>query len=276
MDDKSDSNQKNITQVEIRGLVYSIQSVNTLIQKTQEETRELHKETQQHYEHFIKMMSDEIRDGQKESSREFVAAFRDISHQSILRHKEQMKETKMHGYILAFITIVLVLGTTFFGGYYSSVLQTKAQKSAVYQKQAQRIDAKIATLEAVKNKFAAASINLRGIRNEDQQYCVNGQYAGPYKKTYRHDLFVSFYSLIGTLPEIMDVFDAEVAQQTKLLIAMFSSSVDKAGICAKGVATDNILFAKQSEIQNLMIESINQLKQKRKAINEKIRIVNSE
>lgn len=202
-------------------------------------------------------------DSQKLIIRELMHERRELERDSIENHREDSRYHRMHTRInIAVILLSVIVG------FYVGIKQMTL--SNLYQR-VDWIESNIKTQGSEYSALMYAMTTVRGIRVEGQMYCHNGQYTGPNPAAYQSKLLTADYKLVSSAFSPKRTFNAEVNK--KITSFLYAVRQDQ-GVCAKGAANDKELQIKQSEISNLMSNSIEKLeKEKEKIIN---RIQNNE
>ncbi|EKD45038.1 MAG: hypothetical protein ACD_70C00107G0010 [uncultured bacterium] len=216
------------------------------------DTQKTHVETQERYEALT-----------LDTRKSFEDLERQTRSDRILESKRQRRDT----YVITTVSLLSICVTSILGFYLTMQIQKMksrdTQLSALY-KQENALENTINNMVSKKDDLMMAMVNFRGVRDEKQQECKDNKFLSKSSYEFRQRLFAADYKLVGATYNITGIFSSEIFIKVKTFLT--DSSVDKTRICTKDSLTDNVLAKKQYEINNLMLDSINNLKKKKDKI----------
>jgi len=202
-------------------------------------------------------------ESQKLIIREMMHEHRDSVREAAKNHQEEMSRNKRLAIILTVISVVVAVSSVT-TGVFMGIQQLNV--SRLYKREGW-YENRINNWTARDDDLMNAMVNVRDVRDEAQMQCKDYKYVGPDPAVYRRKLKNANYKLIGAGYAIKNTFNLEIQRKMNSFIS--SSSLDTK-VCAKGAANDNILRKNQDEINDLILTSIGDLKQKRDLIMDQI------
>ena len=216
------------------------------------DTQKSHMESQKRYETL---------------ARETRKSFEDLAEENRADRKVEASRQRRDTYVITAVSVLSICVTSILGFYLTQQIQKMksrdTQLSALY-KQENALENTINNMVSKKDDLMMAMVNFRGVRDEKQQECKDNKFLSKSSYEFRQRLFAADYKLVGATYNITGIFSSEIFIKVKTFLT--DSSVDKTRICTKDSLTDNVLAKKQYEINNLMLDSINNLKKKKDKI----------
>jgi len=250
-------------------------------------------EEQTRHQEYLKTLTDSIAHNQKELTQETAECNRELMDNIMSNHRADLAKTmqnhredliitmqhhkadvesytksqhKMHILSGSVLAASLVLGGIY-TFYHSQATARQATLSALYKQHDWA-----ATTEThetkVKDGFLDAGIKFRAAVVEGQLYCKDGRYSGANPIEYRQKLFSEGYAVIGPSFKVRDVFPKIINKVMNFNSA--ASMIEKFGVCSKNVPTGHQLRIMQTEIDDMMSQSIQETNQKKETIEKKI------
>ena len=274
-----DQQNQGAIQVIIQDLAKAVDSLSETSRTNKEVFKDVFVENQKRNEDLMhEVMNDhrilmrEVIDDHKKLMHETMQDHRELTLATEKNHREDILHYEKTEHRLTAISVLVVCLSVIVGGYWSLKQQRlSAEKTelATLYKKGSWIDSKEINQTAIKNEFMIAGVNLRAIREEGMIYCKNGQYTGPDPVAYRQRLYSADYALLGASFKTTGIFNADIENQVRSFMS-HSYSLGKNAVCTKDSPKDEDLRKKQNELNQLMMGSINELKNKKEVIVKKI------
>lgn len=181
------------------------------------------------------------------------------AHEAEENKRKFLKSLKIDAYAIPIITVVgvaLSIGA-------STYWNTKHQETAHLYSQASEIKEDINNLFATRNNLMDAMVQIRAVRHVGQLYCKDGKYVGKDPLAYQEKLYSAETKFFNASYNTTGIFIGDLANK----ISEFDSLVDiDKGICETNAAKDDDLRLLQRNINRMILEQVNQLREKRAEI----------
>ena len=158
------------------------------------------------------------------------------------------------------IPIITLMGIALSVGVASYWNHKQDERARLY-KEADALTVEINERLAKRDLLMSAITNIRSIRDEGQDQCVDGKFASPDLAKFNRKFYAAMFSVINAYYLTTGIFNTSVKNKIINFITLIDP--DKNYICTKNTTSDATLLPLQAQINDLMLKEIEQAKTQR-------------